>query len=295
MTRSFKYMIIALTVLVSANVSTLYAASEDSAAPVMTAAHTPELSQQDAAKMVAEADSAYSKGEFEKAAGLYTEVLDAIGPSASLLYNLGNACYRMGHEGEARLYLERAKRLDPSSSYINQNIAYLSTRITDANKAELKGKKGDVAPDAEGFFGKVNRKISIDSSSDSWARLAVIAFILLVLTLAAYLFSRNVYVRKFGFFSALAFLFFTVVFIVFAEMAASHFESKDEAVLVQFKVTLGAEPAADAPTVGFPLHRGTKFRILDTELNTEGEPAWYKVELNHNNIGWLPADVVEVI
>ena len=36
-------------------------------------------------------------------------------------------------------------------------------------------------------------------------------------------------------------------------------------------------------------------RILDTELNADGEVAWYKVELNHNNIGWVAADAVEVI
>ncbi len=293
MTRSFKYLIIVLTILMSsANVSSLYAAT-DSVGSETQASVT--IGEETAAKMVAEADSAYSKGEFERAANIYGQVLESVGPSASLLYNLGNACYRMGNEGEARLYLERAKRLDPSDEYINQNIAYLSTRITDVNKAELKGKKGDVAPDAEGFFGKVDRNISIDTSSDSWARLAVMAFILLVLTLAAYLFSRNVYVRKFGFFSALAFLFFAVIFVVFSEMAASHFESKDEAVLIQFKTTLSAEPTAESTAVGFPLHRGTKFRILDTELNADGEAAWYKVELNHNNIGWVAADAVEVI
>ena len=27
----------------------------------------------------------------------------------------------------------------------------------------------------------------------------------------------------------------------------------------------------------------------------DGEAAWYKVELNHHNIGWVAADAVEVI
>lgn len=246
-------------------------------------------------KMIAEADTAYAHGEYERTITLYNEVIGETGPSASLLYNLGNAYYRSGNEGDARLCLERAKRLDPSDSRISQNIAYLSTRITDANKAELKGKKGDVAPDEEGFFDKVNRKISVDTSSDAWARMAATAFVLLILALALYFFGRNVRLKKVGFFSALIFIFFSVVFIVFAEMAASHFESKDEAVLTQFKLTLSAEPEADAPRVGFPLHKGTKFRILDSELNADGEIGWYKVKLNHNNVGWVPAEAIEII
>lgn len=247
------------------------------------------------AAMIAEADTAYAHGDYERTITLYSEVIEHNGASASLLYNLGNAYYRSGNEGDARLCLERAKRLDPSNPHISQNIAYLNTRITDANKAELKGKKGDVAPDEEGFFDKVNRKISIDTASNAWARMAATSFLLLILALALYLFGRSVRLRKTGFFSALIFLFFSVVFVIFAEMAAAHFESKDEAVLTQFKTTLSAEPEADAPRVGFPLHRGTKFRILDTELNAEGEIGWYKVQLNHNNVGWLPADAIEII
>ena len=246
-------------------------------------------------EMVAEADTAYAHDDYDKAVSLYREVIGQTGPSASLLYNLGNAYYKSGNEGEARLCLERAKRLDPSNKSIDENIAYIAGRVEDANRAELKGKKGDVAPDEPGFFGRADRTISVDTSSNAWAEMAATAFILLVLAVALYLFSSNVRFKKIGFFSALIFIFFAVVFIVFAEMAASHFESKDEAVLMQFKQTLSAEPEADAPAVGFPLHRGTKLRILDTELDVDGKPGWYKVELNSSNIGWIAADDVTII
>lgn len=248
-----------------------------------------------AERMIAEADSAYSRGDYERCITLYNNVLGQTGPSATLLYNLGNAYYRSGNEGEARLCLERAKRLDPSDKHINQNIEYLASRVEDANKAELKGKKGNVAPDALGFFGRIDRSISVDTASDSWAGMAAMAFVLLILALALYFFSTSVRFKKIGFFSALIFLFFSVVFVIFAEMAASHFESKDEAVLMQFKTTLSAEPEPDAPAVGFPLHRGTKVRILDSEMGVDGDIEWYKVELNHNNVGWLPADAINVI
>lgn len=248
-----------------------------------------------AMKLVAEADTAYINEDYDKAIEYYNEVIRMTGPSASLLYNIGNSYYKTGNEGEARLCLERAKRLDPSNRNIDENIAYIAGRVDDANRAELKGKKGDVGPDEPGFFGRTNRKISVDTSSNSWAEMGATAFILLISALALYFFSTNVRYKKIGFFSAIIFVLFTVIFIIFAEMAANHFENKDEVVLMQFKQTLYAEPSAEAQTVGFPLHRGTKLRILDTELSVDGKPGWYKVELNSSNIGWIPVEDVSVI
>lgn len=283
---SYKHILLVFTLLVSV-VFGAFAADSAGDKSVSSVA-SPET-------MVAEADTAYVHGDYDRAVKLYNAVIEQTGVSASLLYNLGNAYYKSGNEGEARLCLERAKRLDPSNKDISQNITYLSTRIEDANKAEMKGKKGSVAPDEPGFFGRVNRKISVDTSSNAWAQMALMSFILLVLALALYFFATQVRLKKIGFFSGLIFIFFTVIFIVFAEMAASHFESRNEAVLTQFKLTLSAEPETDAPAVGFPLHRGTKFHILDSELNPDGEVGWYKVELNHNNVGWVPADAIAII
>ncbi|MBD5176656.1 MAG: tetratricopeptide repeat protein, partial [Bacteroidales bacterium] len=255
---------------------------------VMANAQSPAFS-------IAEADSAYMKGEYSKTIQLYSQEIEKQGPTAPLLFNLGCAYYKSGNEGEARLCLERAKRLDPSNSQINQNIQYIENRVEDANKAELKGKKGDVMPDNIGFFGRVGKKISVDTSSDTWASFAVMAFILLILAVAVYLFSRNVQIKKLGFFSGLILLGFAVIFIVFAEMAASHFLSKDEAVITAFKVTMTSDPHDANATIGAPLCRGTKLHILESQLNADGKIGWYKVELNHSNVGWVDASDITVI
>lgn len=245
--------------------------------------------------LIQQADSAYSRGEYTKSEKLYNEIIEKNGETATLLYNLANSCYKAGNEGYARLYLERAKRLDPSNEKINNNLDYLSTRINDANKAELKGKKGSVTPDEPGFFGKVKQSVAVDTSSNAWAEMAATAFILMILALAIYFFNENVRFKKIGFFSAIIFAFFSAIFIIFAEMGASQFESKDEAIMTSFKSTLKSEPAPNSKDVGFPLHRGTKFDILDTQLEPDGEIGWYKVKLNNANIGWLPAADLTVI
>lgn len=141
----------------------------------------------------------------------------------------------------------------------------------------------------------MRKGVAVDTASNSWAEMAAMAFVLLILSVALYVFSTAVKMKKIGFFSSFIFLFFSVVFIIFAEMAASQFERKDEVVITSFKSTLLAEPESEAKSVGFPLHRGTKLLILDSGMNADGKIEWYKVKLNSNNIGWIPADAVSVI
>ena len=241
------------------------------------------------------ADIAYNNGEYSKAVQLYEGIVKENGVSAPILFNLGCAYYKTGNEGEARLYLERAKRLDPSNERITQDIAYIQARVDDANKAELKGKKGNVIPDQPGFFSRVRNKVAVDTSSNTWASFAVMGFILLLLSVAGYIFSPDVRFKKIGFFSGLIFLVFTVIFVIFSEMAASHFESKDEAVITTFKTSLTSNPLDPKSTIGFPLNRGTKVTILETQLNEDGQIGWYKVKLNSTNIGWIAADDLTVI
>lgn len=241
------------------------------------------------------ADSAYSAGRYEEAAEIYQSVVDRYGFTAPLLYNLGCSYYKSGNEGGARLAFERALRIDPSNSRIRRNLNYVSGRIEDANKAELKGRKGSVSPDPQGFFRRAVNHISGDTSSDVWAEFAAMAFILTLLAVAVYLFVENVRIRKFGFFSAIILLVFTVVFVIFAEMAASHYMSRDEAVVTAFKVTLTSDPHESDTTVGSPLVRGTKLEIEDTELNADGRIGWYKVKLNSSLSGWVEASQIEII
>ena len=53
----------------------------------------------------------------------------------SSLFNLGNAYMRSGNLGKARLCYERAKRLSPDDGRIENNLAYVSSKVDDANAA----------------------------------------------------------------------------------------------------------------------------------------------------------------
>lgn len=240
------------------------------------------------------AEDAYKNNNFEEAVALYTKGMEEEGVSAGLLYDLGNCYYKLGNEGDAMLCYERAKKLDPGNDMINQNLHFLTSKITDANKGSLEGKSGNVEPDQEGFMDSVYRLIAIDSKSDNWGAFAVMAFVLFLGGLALYMFTPNVLARKTGFFSALVFLGFTVIFIIFAFIAASQYSRKDQVILMEFTTQLMEKPDAGSQKVSSPLHKGTKLQVLDTKTGSDGSE-WLKVKLNSDNIGWIKKDNAEVI
>lgn len=75
-----------------------------------------------------DAVAAYDSAEYEKAIQMW---LDA-GPfdrlSADTLYNIGNACYRMGVPGHAALYYRRALEKDSSHSEALQNLRFIERK-----------------------------------------------------------------------------------------------------------------------------------------------------------------------
>lgn len=244
---------------------------------------------------LAKAADAYSKGDYEKSVAEYLDVEKKYGYDAALLFNLGNAYYKSGDDGHAMVCYQRARLLDPGDDRINDNIQFLSSRVEDLNKAELKGKKGNVSPDPLTFFRRAQQSITSDVASDNWAFFAGMAFVLLLFAVAIYLFTPSVRLQKLGFFSGIILFIFSLIFVTFAIAGAHRANSHDEAVLVSFKTPLLEEPLSGSRSISVDLHRGTLFDIIETQKGPDGKPQWYKVRLNSENIGWLEASAIEVI
>ncbi len=248
-----------------------------------------------AAGLTAEADSAYKSGDFERAITLYEEIAENDGTSAGLLYNLGNASVEAHDYGKAVLYYERALRLDPSNKEIRRNLKYVTAKVEDANRSELKGKRLKVTPDEQSFFQSIYTTLACERSSDMWAVWAAILFLLSLAGAALYMFSRNVPVRKVGFFGALTCICFSIGAVICAFAAAGHYDTHEEGVLTGYKVELYNSPEAKAQSTGPSLTRGTKVRIVAEETDVEGEVTWYRVRLNSDFIGWVKASELTVI
>lgn len=246
-------------------------------------------------KGLAEADKAYSEGKYQEAMAIYISALEMEGVSAPALFNLGNICVKAGEMGKAALCYERAHRLDPGNKEIVNNLEYVRTKVEDSNRSELKGKNLSVQPDAPSFFMALYNNVTTDTSSNFWAELAAIAFILTLASVAVYIFASNVVAKKTGFFGSIGCLVFCIVFLIFAFRAGAHYNSEDEGIITAYKIELREEPGEKSKASTTPLCRGTKLDVLDSEVNSKGEITWYKVRLNSDFKGWIPAGDFEII
>lgn len=242
---------------------------------------------------IAKADSAYSKGEYAEAVEAFTAIAARQGVSSQLYYNLGNSYAKGGDYGKALVNYLRALRLDPSNKQAKANAAYIESKVLDSNHAALKGKKLSVDPDSPSFFSNVRSMIARDHLSDTWAAWAVVSFILFIVCLALYIFTRNVLARKIGFFGGLVLLGFSVVALAFAFMAASY--RTDEGVLTGAKVKLMSEASSSSKENPVALTRGTRMTVLDSVPVGEGRARWYKVRLNSDFVGWVESSDFETI
>lgn len=240
------------------------------------------------------AQEAYEQNKFEEASQLYLNGMEKEGTSAAVLYNLGNTFYKIGKDADAILCYERARKMDPNNKLIKQNLKFVSSKVTDANRSALQGRAGNVEPEEETIMEKIYRVIAIERSSNNWAVLAVMAFVLFLCGVALYVFTPNVLARKTGFFSGLTFLGFTIIFIVFSFMAAAEYRNKENVILMEERAELLKEPNEKSSSSTSMLHGGTKLKILEDKKGADGVE-WVKVRLNNDNIGWIKKNSVEAI
>ena len=243
--------------------------------------------------LIAKASKYYEAGAYVDAAACYERIASRFGTSANLMADMGNAYMRAGDYGRAMLSYRKALKLNPSLSSVKDNVEYLSGKIADNNKAEAKGKKISVNPDPISFFGSIKEYITRRHLSDTWALWAGISFVLFVACGALYIFTRNVLLRKIGFFGTVPLFAISVITLICAFASASQANALDNGVVTGYKVNLLSEPFSTAHTVAAPLTRGTVMSVLDTETDSKDVVRWYKVRLNSDYVGWLSADEFE--
>lgn len=247
------------------------------------------------ASNLVEADSAYNNSNFAHAAEIYESVAKQYGVNAELLCNMGNAYVKAGDYGHAMLDYKRALKLEPSNKVAKQNVDYLLSKIADNNRAELKGKKVSVDPDEVSFLASVRDALTLGVTTNTWALCAMIAFLLTVICVAGYLFFHNVLLRKFGFFGGISLLACAAIFLILAFASNNAQQNRSEGVITAYKVQLYTEPTTDSKASVNQLTRGTIMKVLDSKSADNHADVWYKVKLNSDFIGWLPADSFELI
>lgn len=239
------------------------------------------------------ADSAYNSGEYARAVDEYLQIARTHGVSSNLLYNLGNAYARVGDYGNASVAYLRALRLDPHNNHARNNLNYIDSKVHESNLSELRGKKYSLDMEDQAFFTSLKLKIARDHLSNDWATWAAVLFILFICCLATYIFARNVLARKIGFFGGITSLGLCVIMLIFSWMAASY--KSNEGVILAPKVKLMSDASRSSKESPVNLTRGTRLTILDSIATDNQNTDWYKVRLNSDFVGWIPAEDFVVV
>lgn len=237
----------------------------------------------DAAAMAARAAQAYDKELYNEALKLYRQAEKEGGSSSMLCYNMGNTCYRLKDNAHAILYYERALLLDPSNGDARFNLEFVR------EKAQINDTSGD------SFFSDWLGGLVSRLSSNTWATVAIVAFIAMLLLAAVYLFLDHVLLRKVGFFGAIAMLVVTLA----ANACAYHMHSKavnrSDAIVTAERATLSTSPRTpkDKTEEAMTLGAGHKVQIVDS-VNNAGT-RWLDVRTPDGQRAWISAQDVEVI
>ena len=230
------------------------------------------------------ANQAYKQELYNEALNLYLEEAKKTGVSSALYCNIGDTYYRLKDNVHAVLYYERALLLDPSNSDARFNLEFVR------GKMQLPDDAGD-----SWFSNWVDQTVS-RLSSNAWAIIAIITFLLFLAGVATYLFLDNVLMRKIGFFGGGV----LIVASILANLAAFHVYHKATgaagAIIMSENVTLSKAPREprDKEEEAFQLQQGTRVEIVDSIADkTCGK--WLQVATAGGHKAWINAKDLEII
>jgi len=223
------------------------------------------------------ADAEYAKGNYQTAIQQYNELLKQ-GVSANIYYNLGNAYFRTQNITQAVIAYERAYKLQPGDKDIRFNLQFARSKTIDK-----------ITPESEMFFVTWYHSLVNYTSSDSWAKMSIVMFLMSLIMLVVYLFGSRLWMIKSGFYvSAICFvLFLLTAFLSWQQKRVS--QNHDGAVIISSSVTVKKTPSAGSANEMI-LHEGTRVDITDRSMN-----GWLGVKLTDGREGWLLTNQVEEI
>ena len=219
----------------------------------------------------AEANTAFTSGEYPVAVELYESLVSAGVVHEHLYYNLGNAYYRSGWLGPAIYNYERALRISPGFADARYNLAVAREAV--AEKVVDRLEKAE----QEQWTISVVTYFTIGELS--------VAFLLL----NALLFGGLIALRFISNGFARTTLLVSTVFVGAAFVAATVLTVGHALYLEKVRVGIVLpdqlhmrEGADNKTSTRSPVHAGLKVRII------RAEPGWMQVRLANGAEGWVP-------
>jgi tetratricopeptide (TPR) repeat protein len=232
-----------------------------------------------AQQSIQDANKLYDEGKYEEAISTYENILASGKESAALYYNLGNAYYRVHELAPAILNYERSLLLNPNDEDVLYNLEFARSQTVD---------KIDTI---DVFFLKswINSLAELMSSNE-WAVLCIITFILFLISALGYVFGRYRALKKTAFFVGCLLLIISLSSFFLARKQKEKYVAREYAIVFDSSVTIKSTPH-ETGTDLFELHEGTKVKIRRVFEN----PEWIEIQLEDGNTGWLKNTSIVVI
>ncbi len=245
--------------------------------PVLFFINIEKMAAADAQQVFANANQAYQAGNYRGAADGYESILQKGNVfSKELFFNLGNAYFRLNQIGLSILNYERALRLDPSDSEIQQNLVVARSRVSD-----------DIEPVTTVFFIRWWQQLRNVFPADTWSVFGLFFVWLGAAGFAVWLLDKERQRKKKGFIVGMVAIPLSIVLFLLSQNASTVMQTP-YGIIVRNETAFRNAPDPNA-TVTNTLHEGLKIEILDKIGSMT------KVKLPNGEDGWLPSSDVEKI
>ena len=232
---------------------------------------------QEAPELFKQANQLYQQNKYEQAVAFYDSILATGLESGELYFNLGNAYYKMGKLGLARLNYERSAKFLKNDPALSENMELLKLQLVDKIQTPPK------------FILYAWNELLLEMFSTKMLSWIVVGLLWMVLLSAAlwqfYLKRRREERFRKLFISSL--IIFLIVSLLLAQKIYRA-ETEKFGVVLEPSVTLYAEPSSTGTEI-FILHEGTKMRIIRIKDN------WMEIRLKDGKTGWIEKSHLQVI
>jgi len=223
------------------------------------------------------ANEYYKNNCYQLAIEEYNKLLLDGFEGTSLYYNLGNAHYRLGKIGYAILYYEKALKISPNDEDVLHNIALAKLNLKD---------KVDTLPPF--FIFNLWEGLLSAFSVSGWTIIVYIFFILSLLSIVAYFFSRSLAQQRLSFFSGISLVAILILSIILLVVKINKEFNVKDGIIVESLLIVKSSPDYSAKD-SFQIHEGLKVRVED---NVDD---WVKIRLDDGKIGWIAEKSVGII
>lgn len=226
--------------------------------------------ENDASHVFLKATQAYKDGDFNKAAGLYEQLLKLGIINGNIFYNLGNSCLKAGSIGRALVNYRKAELFMPRDEDLLANIQYTLQQTTD----KIEGHEPYMFLKTLCFW---------------YSRLSLKELCIVFLIFNVLLWGSAI-VRMFcnWEYSGLALyvlIFFTVILGASSAIKIYSFYFSYSGVVITKEITVRSGSSMN-DTALFQLHEGAEFEWLE---ENEG---WVKIQLRDGKKGWVQKEIV---